>query len=348
MAKQTTTEAVGITKGTVTKTPEEEVVVTPATAPVAKPVEEAFPAGEVPADKKDTVFTQGPDDEGGKEAGEDTPAGTAKPQGGADANAGADAELQALAKEYGLTDSEAKSFGNPGALRAAVSVIDRRFAEIGRSAFAPAGGQSQQPSFGVPPQRQQVPQGEEPPPPSPGKTKLSRDKYEDELVDEFEAQAAEIHQLRQMVSGILGHVGQETIKSQDRAFEDELGALPAEYQEVFGVGAGAEMDQTGEQFRNRCELYQQLQAMKRGMQAMGQKVPSHKVLFKRALGSLFGVQAQTIERRKIAESLKRDEAGKFIGRPAGRTATRPTGANPTERAIHAVAAKLRDYGADEY
>jgi len=204
MAKQTTTEAVGITKGTVTKTPEEEVVVTPATAPVAKPVEEAFPAGEVPADKKDTVFTQGPDDEGGKEAGEDTPAGTAKPQGGADANAGADAELQALAKEYGLTDSEAKSFGNPGALRAAVSVMDRRFAEVGRQSFAPSG--VQQPPLTMPIPRQPVPQmGQQPvswPPPSP-KTKLSRDKYEDELVDEFEAQAtkfeaqaAEIHQLR--------------------------------------------------------------------------------------------------------------------------------------------------------
>lgn len=331
------------------QTPSGDAIQAAAKKPAA-PMTDAFPAAEIEAagEAKQKVGPDGkpivPGPEEKKPQVQDGDGVTLAP------------ELVAMAKEYGLTDAEAQAFGTPAALTAALGVFDRKIAALGREQLAAGAPPPPTP----PPLPTTVPSVDPrtatpAPAATPGvgyKSKLSRDTYESDLVDEIEATGTELQQVKSQLAVVLQHLGQQVgeqarrqIASEDQQFDGAISTLPEGYKEVLGVGTAAEMDRTTEQFKNRCELYQQMQAIRAGMKAMGQAPPPQKVLFERALRSLFGGQERTIARRQVSESLQRDAAGRFIQRPAGRRTDGDSSLTPVDRAVKAVAVKLAEFGA---
>jgi hypothetical protein len=158
---------------------------------------------------------------------------------------------------------------------------------------------------------------------------------------------AKIADLETKLATVLQHFGQQHAASEQTEFETSIAALPAGYKEVLGEGTAAEMDRAGEQFKNRVKLYQQVQALKRGMQATGQALPAPKVLFERAVRSLYGVQEQKITRREVAKSLQHDASGRFISRPSGRRRmSDDPGLDPVAKATAAVKEKMSTFGTE--
>jgi len=108
-----------------------------------------------------------------------------------------------------------------------------------------------------------------------------------------------------------------------RQLDDLFSAAPEEYREFVGEGGVDDLDPDSEHFKNRGRVVTAMTAIAAGLQQTGQKVPSHKALFRQALSQVFGDELKA-KQGKVAETKERLErrAKASMGRPGGQTKAR--------------------------
>ena len=254
--------------------------------------------------------------------------------------------LKQEAAFYGFTETEAKAFGSPELLQAAMAALDRRMVRDlgqgqfdGRQQFAgrefPAGqgaGQQRQ-DWNTPPaqpgfaqqqdrQQQAVPQ------------KFDLSKYKDlfdedttkvlgELHSSFQSDFARQQAVIEQLQSQLASMRDEVSASQGQRFEAETDAffdsISKDYGDLFGKGPIREL--TPDLQRARQELVAYKTMLDQADWQMGRAPASHTVGMNRAIRALYGErQAQQIRNQVSQQVQARRSQG--TARPTARTAER--------------------------
>ncbi len=263
------------------------------------------------------------------------------------------------AESLGMTEDQIEAFQTPEALEAAVKVMDRRIAEIGR-----AHANRLQPSNPVVVQsKRQEPTA--PPKPAPALDDFDLESLKDSLDEDAFAALKKVtghlqgklegvtNQLNEMLSITASRNQQESTAKFISALDNVIGSFPDEWKAQFGgkrIGdlkvqfqrdeAGNVTEVTGpdaEAFRNCDKLARELNALVVGYTETGLKVPPDAELGKRALSLAFGEQ-QTKKDRAALRARIAAKANGVSRKPTHRQASDDDGKRqPTDAEI---AAKL--------
>ena len=248
-------------------------------------------------------------------------------------------ELSQRAKEYGFTDDEVKAFARHDLLEKALTLSDRKMAELGRHDES-----AEQEDKG---KEQKVPAKE---PAAEQEFKLDPDSVDPEVVEAFnkmndhykgklEAQTAALEAIRAEITQERSH--QFTL-----SIDNIIDNIQEQWGDVLGKGSYEDMDKNSKQYKNRVAVISEMEALVAGYQKNGRPVLSTEKMFMRALNSLFMDKVQAKVREKIAsDSEKRSK--QRIARPSNRNAR---GGLPKgrERAKQAIADWAEKSGHPEF
>lgn len=266
-------------------------------------------------------------------------------------------ELKNEAAFYGFSEAEAKSFGNPELLQAAMAAMDRRLVRDyglqqsdGRQQFAgsefPAQGgvgmqpwQQQQQGWNNPPVQQQPGQQRQLPPgqgqyqqqaAQPGQFDLS--KYKDlfdedttrvlgELHGSFQGELARQQAVIEQLNNTLAAFQEEAAFQQGQRFESEMDTLfdgiSKDYSDLFGKGPIRELSPDLQ--KSRQELVAYMEHLKQVDRQIGRSPPADKVNFGRALRAMYGERQAKAIRNQISEEVA-SRRSQGVNRPTARTA----------------------------
>jgi hypothetical protein len=254
---------------------------------------------------------------------EDTPAAEAKP---AETGDGFDDAAIRLAAEYGMNADEARRFGNPDAMKVALTALDRRYADLGRRALTPpaqqqvaqadptAQGASQQPAqqqAATPPQPAVPPTAAVSPAPAAGEFKLQMEGWDPEVAKTFESLHSyhdqRYQRLQSQFEAAITQVAQQLEGNRRYAevqvLDRVLTGLGAEYADLVGEGDSLEMDPESPQGKQRTEIWQQAHALATGYRVDGMNVPWPKVV-RRAAHLVLADKTNEIARKKVAQDVE--------------------------------------------
>jgi hypothetical protein len=246
-----------------------------------------------------------------------------------------DAGLLARAQQLGMTEDEAKGFGDGEKLETVLTTLDRRVADIGRAALQSQSQQpqtvQQQPVQQVPAQQPQQPQQpqtiqQQPPSFEPFKVELKSEEYGEEVTKAMQGMAD--HNAGQMqllatqfgnaVMGLHGQFQkreQETLVAKGDAL---IASLGEEYVDVFGKGSTQSMRQGSDPWNARMKFFNGMDALQVGYQLTNPNyVPSEADLKQRVLRGDFPEKVNGIKTSKLSQRL-RDRKGQFVAPTSAR------------------------------
>jgi hypothetical protein len=228
-----------------------------------------------------------------------------------------DPELLLTAGALGISKEEALAFKDSASLRAAVAMVEGRMAKM-----AP---QVQQPAPVVEPQF--VPQLSDDIDPE---IKNAVGAMNTHYAQKISGLNQQLSSVQQIVNGLVGHYQQRQAQEFKSWVDKKTEALPAEYRELVaksGVGAVVKwMDDFAHMDKSA-----------------GRPPSSNEELWDKAIKIAFGDQAVSIARKQITSTVQK-RGKSIISRPTARTGT--DGMSPEQRAVRAVAAKLKELGED--
>jgi hypothetical protein len=111
--------------------------------------------------------------------------------------------------------------------------------------------------------------------------------------------------------------------------------------ELFGEGSTLSMDKGKDSFKNRLAVLEEMDALVAGYRSVKRDVPAEKVLFEKAMRSVFGEKMISTERGKIASSVKKRSSA-AITKPTQRKSA--AGDTPEAKAKGVVARMLSAWG----
>lgn len=236
--------------------------------------------------------------------------------------AGISESLLNTAKSVGFDDDDLDGL-DEARIERMIAALDRRSVDavrrlqqshptqVGVTGAAPAGPQ---PPVGaqpfMQPQQQQQPQ--------PFKIELD-DSYDDKLVATLKSMDShyqqQIAQMQYMLNQTLQSQQQFATVQEDpttRWFDGQLSGLGEEYQSVFGKGTINDIREGSAEDRNRSELFQTYDALKRA-----NPTARDEELFQRALRASFGHVRDAASKKQLQQAAK-NRSAQSIGRPSGR------------------------------
>lgn len=123
--------------------------------------------------------------------------------------------------------------------------------------------------------------------------------------------------------------------------DQEVAALGDAWKDTLGEGATASVSE--EQLEARRAIVVEMDIIQSGRTQRGLKELGFKELFQKAINSAHGDKAKSIDKQKL-ESQVTKRKGSLINRSARRSSTLDTAKSPRQRAVSAVAQKMRDAG----
>lgn len=233
-----------------------------------------------------------------------------------DAGDGFDDAVLKLAAEYKLSPEEAKRFGTPDALKASLTLLDRRYVEMGSKVLADQARGAQ--GTKTPGQTQSTPQQTEqaktpaqPQQAAPVVTddlKLNLDGWDPDVQKAFKDlhthHTQQIHALRAEADQAIRFVNEQVQLVHQHAqlsmFDRVIGGLGKEYADVLGEGDSLDLDPDSAVGKKRSEIWQQAQALSAGYRADGIQLPWNKVV-RRAAHMVLADKTNELARKKVRQ-----------------------------------------------
>jgi hypothetical protein len=121
-----------------------------------------------------------------------------------------------------------------------------------------------------------------------------------------------------------------------------ISELGDNFADTFGKGSIKDIASDSDFYQNRCKVIEEMTTLAAGYAQTNKRLPESKVLFTKAINSLFGNKIKSNVTKEIASQLDK-RSSQFINRPVGSKGKSTM--TPTKRAANAVAEKLREFGA---
>lgn len=159
------------------------------------------------------------------------------------------------------------------------------------------------------------------------------------MKDYYDSKVAGLEQtVKSLSDSVRGRETSDAAAKVERMFSDL--AKDSALKGVFGEGDARTLDKSSPEWKNRLRLLNEMDALAAGYHARQRAVPSEEELMRRALRSEFGQELESTATQKVRDQLRSRE-GQFVARPTQRD---NGNISPTQQAVAAVAAKLREFG----
>lgn len=256
------------------------------------------------------------------------------------------AELVEQAELLGFSTDD---YPTPAALERAIRAFDNRLLAIGRQE-KPA--EPPQPSAAP----KAAPQSAPAQPPAPA---AKPDDFADllaKLEKDFDPEFAgvvkafnEHHQqryaaLEEKFSHVEQFFRQQEVARFTGEFDDWIEANDG-IQQVLGSGRYETLKPNSAELQSRQQVAKLAQTLAQHYASSGLPVPRRQLLFQKALAAAFPEKLADIERSKLTQRIRDSRTGQFIGRPTEQAPPRTPPKDPTEAAVEAVTAKMREFHA---
>lgn len=216
------------------------------------------------------------------------------------------------AGKLGLTAAELEKFSDSASLHAALDILKAKSGDNGAEEAATGDAASEVERYDL---------------------KLDPEAYDPEVIQALDGMNKYYaEKLAKVESELNGY----KIQATEARFDTMINELGKEWSDIFGKGTVDKLDPKGEQFKNRLELYDEMAALGEGHKALGKRLTETE-LFKRALRSKFGENAEKIIRKEISQTLEKRKGQMFLSNGAGKP---KESGDPIQRATAAVAEKL--------
>jgi len=235
-----------------------------------------------------------------------------------------DAGLVAKAAALGISKEDAQLYGTDERLQKAVDSLQGRIAQAVQDAKKPK--------------------------PEPFKVKLSKDDYDENVVNAFEEMNTfyqkQLDELRTEVRQMKGD-GEKDRDAQEQVafvgwFDKKVESLGRNYEALLGKGNADALDGKSEHFLNRQSVSKRMNWLEAGYEEDNQPVPDRDRLFEEALASVFYNKLSELARKELVDRLNKRK-GLIINKPTHREASDVV-IDPEQRAVNEVARKLHAYG----
>jgi hypothetical protein len=280
---------------------------------------------------------------GGETGAKDSAEGDTGKPSKPDSGSGFDAALVKRAREAGMSDDEARSFGSPDALKRALDWGDRRRGQSSEQ------GQSQE--------REQKPTA----PQQQRKPRINLEQFELDpafdpslhaMAKNLKGMAEQINsafdELESHTLGVVNHFQEQQREAFYDRFDSMIEELGEDYAPIFGKGRRADVLNDAKAVAARAELINQMlvDAESHARINPDKPIPSERELLQRAVRALHGDKQQTIARREVAKNLRDRKTGQFVSRPAQRQSAESKG-TPEQRANAYVNRFFAERGHDQ-
>ena len=146
------------------------------------------------------------------------------------------------------------------------------------------------------------------------------------------------------LEGQLGQYNEYVSNQAEKAVQQEFDGFVAElgpkYESLFGTGTTSSLTGDSSALGNRTKVLEEMNIMAKGYEASNREVPDEKVLFNRAINSLFGDELRNLD-TAARESQIAKRRGAFVGRPSSRHGKQ---ASPEAAAIASVRQYMEEAG----
>jgi len=235
-----------------------------------------------------------------------------------------DAGLVAKAAALGISKEDAQLFGTDERLQKAVDSLQARVARAVQDATKPK--------------------------PEPFKVKLSKEDYDDNVVNAFEEMNAHykerIDGLEATVQELKADGGKDREAREQTEFvgwfDKTVESLGKNYEPLLGKGTADALDEKSEAYLNRQKVSKRMNWLAAGYEEDNQPVPDRYLLFEEAMASVFYNKLSELARKELIDRLNKRK-GLIINRPSHREASEVE-VDPEQRAVNEVARKLQSYG----
>ncbi len=240
-----------------------------------------------------------------------------------EAPVGLDEELLERGKDLGFSDDEMKA--QPDLVRRVAANEDKVIAAIGREKRARSSppGPAEKPP--------EAPAEKEPAPKDEKSEKWEIDPellnesgdYDPKIVKEFQKAQKTIASLETTVCKVTDFLDSQVAQASNQRTAGFLGRMDdlfadesvgGAYADKLGKGSINDLEPDSAEMKARAQVVGELNAMGAGYEATKRKVPSEKVLMRRALRVVFGDKSETTARDKINEDIKK-RSGQVSARP---------------------------------
>jgi hypothetical protein len=214
------------------------------------------------------------------------------------------------AKDYGFTDQQIDSFGDPSALDASLTKMDQQVIEkLNSGNYVPAQDipLQQEADAGSQAVESEVPAG------------MQYDEYMDPTIQaNFKAQEQQYQQLKEQHQALLQHVQGQMQVNEISQFDEKISNLGGDFHPLLGATVEERRDQTGEAYANASQLwdvYMQLRQVSPNM--------ADDDVFRRAIAATFPDQQVQFAEQRVRHDVSdrvRDTRGRFTARPSKRGA----------------------------
>ena len=174
------------------------------------------------------------------------------------------------------------------------------------------------------------------------KVELDPDLYDPDLCKAMQSTAAQINGIKTALKNVVSAIQRQSEQSFERTFESMIADLGEEFAETLGTGDLEKIGTNSAFYKNRCKLIEEMNTIAAGLSQTGKPAPSTKMLFQKALNSVFSDVIKKNTRKQIASQLEK-QSGRIISRPTGKKGK--DSLTPDQRATTAVREKLREFGA---
>lgn len=244
-----------------------------------------------------------------------------------------DEDLLAAAELFGFSREEAKQFGSPNALAKTLALLDQRYQQQTFDAAEPG-------AAGTPEQTEE-------------NIELNPDDYGEELIKKtkfIENRIAKLESLLDQQAAFLSMRQQEAEQiAADafyRQFDKDVEEIASELgfdETVFGKGTGYDLksQQKTDALRNRIEIMNAMTGLAQAYAMAGKPIPAQRDLLMEAIHAKFWREREKMQLNKLSEKVSA-RSKQSISRATQRKS--PPSVNPTVRAIHGVANKMRELG----
>jgi len=174
------------------------------------------------------------------------------------------------------------------------------------------------------------------------KLDLDPDLYDPDICKAMQSTAKQINGIKGALSSVVSAVRSQSNQSFEREFESMISGLGDSFADTLGKGSINEIGTDSQFYTNRCKLIEEMTTLAAGYAQTNKPLPESKVLFNKAINSVFGDKVKANVTKDIASQLDK-RASQFINRPVGSKGKSTM--TPTKRAATAVAEKLREFGA---
>lgn len=236
-------------------------------------------------------------------------------------------DLELLAAQAGIAQTDAVEFGSAQALRKAIGMLQGRAPR--QNADAPA--TTDKPVVTEPAL----------------KIELDPAKYDDDIIKQFDNIqkhfSDEVNKLKERNAVLENSAAQVNGQAKIARFDGFIAGLGDDFQPLLGKGGVDAVDQKSDHFKNREKLFSEMQALAAGYGNVGMPVPPEAELFRKALHSTFGDQIQKIANGKLRNTVER-RAKQIIAPPTHQSSNESV--SDEDKAVAAVTAEMKKKGYD--